>query len=63
MTMKLYTELAEFWPQMSGPEEFKQEAALFKRVLAKSIKPAPEHSSSSAAAAASSPRTSRRGSR
>jgi SAM-dependent methyltransferase len=39
--MKLYTELAEFWPQMSGPEEFKHEAALFKRVLTKSIKPAP----------------------
>jgi SAM-dependent methyltransferase len=41
MTMKLYTELAEFWPQMSGPEEFKHEAALFKRVLTKSIRPAP----------------------
>jgi SAM-dependent methyltransferase len=39
--MKLYTELAEFWPKMSGPEEFKHEAALFKRVLTKSIKPVP----------------------
>ena len=42
MTMKLYTELAEFWPQMSSTEEFQQEAALFKRVLAKSTKPAPK---------------------
>ena len=39
--MKLYTELAEFWPQMSSPEEFKQEAALFRRVLTKAMKPAP----------------------
>lgn len=42
MAMKLYTELAEFWPQMSSPEEFKQEAALFKRVIANSTKPAPK---------------------
>jgi SAM-dependent methyltransferase len=42
MAMKLYTELAEFWPQMSSTEEFKQEAALFKRVLAKSTKPVPQ---------------------
>ncbi len=41
MAMKLYTELAEFWPKMSSPEEFKQEAALFARVLARSSKPAP----------------------
>jgi SAM-dependent methyltransferase len=39
--MKLYTELAEFWPQMTGPEDFKQEAALFRRVLTKAVKPAP----------------------
>src|SRR5579859_1794044 len=39
--MKLYDELAEFWPQMSGPEEFQHEAALFRRVLTKSIQPAP----------------------
>ena len=39
--MKLYTELAEFWPQMSSPEEFKQEAALFRRVLTNAMKPAP----------------------
>jgi SAM-dependent methyltransferase len=39
--MKLYDELAEFWPQMSGPEEFKHEAALFTRVLKKATKPAP----------------------
>lgn len=39
--MKLYDELAEFWSQMSGPEEFKHEAALFASVLKKSIRPAP----------------------
>ena len=39
--MKLYDELAKFWPQMSSPEEFKHEAALFARVLNSSIKPAP----------------------
>jgi len=41
MVMKLYNELAEFWPQISGPEEYRQEAAVFKRVLTKSSKPAP----------------------
>lgn len=41
MSMKLYDELAEFWPDMSGPEEFEHEAALFKRVLTRAIKPAP----------------------
>jgi SAM-dependent methyltransferase len=42
MAMKLYDELAEFWPQISGPEEYKQEAALFARVLTRSSKPAPQ---------------------
>jgi SAM-dependent methyltransferase len=41
MAMKLYDELAEFWPQISGPEEYKHEAALFTRVLTRSMKPAP----------------------
>lgn len=41
MAMKLYSELAEYWPLMSSPEEFKQEAAVFARVLTKSSKPRP----------------------
>ena len=41
MAMKLYDELAEFWPMISGPEEFRGEAKLFARVLTKSSHPAP----------------------
>src|SRR4029077_13375915 len=41
MAMKLYTELAEFWPVWSSPDEYKQEARHFARVLKKSSKPAP----------------------
>jgi SAM-dependent methyltransferase len=39
--MKLYSELAEFWPQMSAPEEYEEEAALFDRVLTESSNPSP----------------------
>jgi SAM-dependent methyltransferase len=41
MAMKLYTELAEFWPVWSSPDEYKEEARHFARVLKKSSKPAP----------------------
>jgi SAM-dependent methyltransferase len=31
--MKLYDELAEWWPIMSGPDEFREEAAFFDHLL------------------------------
>jgi SAM-dependent methyltransferase len=39
--MKLYTELAEWWPIFSGPHEYREEAAFFGRVLRESCHPAP----------------------
>jgi SAM-dependent methyltransferase len=39
--MKLYSELAEWWPIFSAPEEYREEAALFARVLSESTDPAP----------------------
>jgi SAM-dependent methyltransferase len=39
--MKLYGELAEWWPIFSGPEEYREEAAYFARTLAESTDPAP----------------------
>ncbi|MGB0061001.1 class I SAM-dependent methyltransferase [Candidatus Binatus sp.] len=39
--MKLYDELAEWWPLFSAPENYAEEAAFFARVLAESGKPAP----------------------
>ena len=39
--MKLYTELAEWWPIFSGPDEYREEAAFFARVLKESCNPAP----------------------
>jgi SAM-dependent methyltransferase len=39
--MKLYDELAEWWPTFSAPEEFREEAAHFNRVLTESCNPAP----------------------
>src|SRR5437879_169832 len=41
MATKLYNELAEWWPMFSGPEEYRDEAALFDRVLTESCNPAP----------------------
>lgn len=38
--MKLYSELAEWWPIFSAPEEYREEAAFFSRVLAESCHPA-----------------------
>lgn len=38
---KLYGELAEWWPTFSTPEEYRQEATFFKRVLAKTSTPPP----------------------
>jgi SAM-dependent methyltransferase len=38
---RLYGELAEWWPTFSTPEEYRAEAAFFKRVLAKTSTPAP----------------------
>jgi SAM-dependent methyltransferase len=37
--MKLYSELAEWWPIFSAPEEYKEEAAFFARVLTESCHP------------------------
>jgi SAM-dependent methyltransferase len=37
--MKLYGELAEWWPIFSGPEEYREEAAYFARTLIESSKP------------------------
>ncbi|MDQ6878028.1 MAG: class I SAM-dependent methyltransferase [Candidatus Dormibacteraeota bacterium] len=39
--MKLYGELAEWWPTFSAPEEYRQEAAFFGRVLIESCDPTP----------------------
>src|SRR5688572_13001382 len=39
---KLYTELAAWWPLLSPPEEYVEEAAFFRQVLAASgLPPAP----------------------
>jgi SAM-dependent methyltransferase len=40
-SLKLYGELAEWWPTFSTPEEYRQEAAFFDRVLTGSCDPAP----------------------
>jgi SAM-dependent methyltransferase len=40
-TTKLYGELAEWWPTFSTPEEYREEAAFFERVLTRSCDPAP----------------------
>jgi SAM-dependent methyltransferase len=39
--MKLYGEIAEWWPIFSQPDEYKDEAAFFKRLLKKSTMPPP----------------------
>src|SRR5712691_6457002 len=39
--MKLYNELAEWWPIMATPAEYQEEAALFDRLLSESSKPPP----------------------
>ena len=39
--MKLYDELAEWWPLFSAPADYAEEAAFFARVLASACKPAP----------------------
>ena len=39
--MKLYDELAEWWPLFSAPEDYAEEAAFFARVLSDSCKPVP----------------------
>src|SRR5881398_3743083 len=39
--MKLYDELAEWWPMMAGPAEFREEALFFDRLLSKSSNPPP----------------------
>jgi SAM-dependent methyltransferase len=38
---RLYGELAEWWPTFSAPEEYREEAAFFERVLTESCDPAP----------------------
>jgi len=39
--MKLYGELAEWWPVFSDPKEYRREAAHIARVLRKATRPAP----------------------
>ena len=39
--MKLYDELAEWWPLFSAPGDYAEEAAYFARVLTEACKPAP----------------------
>jgi SAM-dependent methyltransferase len=39
--MKLYNELAEWWPIMATPAEYREEAAFFGRLLSESRKPRP----------------------
>jgi len=39
--MKLYGELAEWWPTFQSPDEYREEAAFFERVLIDSCHPAP----------------------
>jgi SAM-dependent methyltransferase len=39
--MKLYDELAEWWPIMASPAEFREEALFFDRLLTKSSHPSP----------------------
>src|SRR5438128_1907595 len=39
--MKLYNELAEWWPIMAPPAEYREEAAFFGRLLSESRKPRP----------------------
>src|SRR2546425_3636304 len=39
--MKLYNELAEWWPIMAPPAEYREEAAFFDRLLRDSRKPRP----------------------
>jgi len=39
--MKLYGELAEWWPIFQSPEEYREEAAYFARTLQEASRPAP----------------------
>jgi ubiquinone/menaquinone biosynthesis C-methylase UbiE len=39
--MKLYDELAEWWPLFSAPEDYAEEAAYFARVLSEACNPQP----------------------
>ena len=39
--MKLYDELAKWWPLFSAPEDYAEEAAFFARVLTEACEPAP----------------------
>lgn len=41
--MKLYGELAEWWPIFSAPEEYRDEAAFFARALVDACDPAPRN--------------------
>ena len=40
--MKLYGELAAWWPVFADPKEYRRDAAHFKRVLAHTTRPAPK---------------------
>src|SRR4051812_6808317 len=38
---KLYTDLADWWPLMSAPEDYAEEASYFARVLCEAVDPPP----------------------
>jgi SAM-dependent methyltransferase len=40
--VKLYNELADWWPLVSAPEEYEEEAALYHRLLDEAMHPAPQ---------------------
>ncbi len=40
-SMKLYTDLAAWWPLVSAPAEYAEEAEEYRRILAEAVSPAP----------------------
>lgn len=41
--MKLYEDLADWWPLLSAPEDYAEEAAFYERVLSSACEPPPRH--------------------
>ncbi|TMC80608.1 MAG: hypothetical protein E6J08_09730 [Chloroflexi bacterium] len=39
--MKLFDELAAWWPNIAGPDEYRDEALFFGRLLRRSVTPRP----------------------
>jgi hypothetical protein len=57
MTPTLYAELAEWWPLLSAPEDYAEEAATWLTLLKEAGDVPPARCSSSAAAVAATPRS------